>query len=265
MTVVDNLPPDWDGYVRQAVADYSAAAAVELELAGPQPCVSNLDADSFPQLHPELLDRNSVCLDLHPLGWLSGTEFWGYTFIQPHNWTQANGSLIAGVEIYLDAARIADDPGWLQWIVCHELGHALGLGHRPSGDDSCMVNGSGVQHPDAADLAVIDTQTTVYVCQGGCPAAPQNTRPPKVSGQARVGAKLKGSRGTWTGKPKPTYRYQWQRCSADGTSCAEIAGAVARAYKVGAGDVGSDLRLVVSAENMVGPASASSPLVAAVG
>jgi hypothetical protein len=122
-----------------------------------------------------------------------------------------------------------------------------------------MVNGSGIQHPDAADLAVIDAQTTVYVCQGACAAAPKNTRPPKLSGKARVGAKLKGSRGAWTGDPKPTYRYQWQRCSADGTGCAEIDGAVAAAYEIGPGDLGSRLRFVVSAENAVGPAVASTP------
>ena len=31
--------------------------------------------------------------------------------------------------------------------------------------------------------------------------------------------------GTWTGTPPITYTYQWQRCDATGTSCADIAGA----------------------------------------
>jgi len=39
-------------------------------------------------------------------------------------------------------------------LACHELGHALGVAHRPAGAKSCMVDGyvEKVEHPDQADF-----------------------------------------------------------------------------------------------------------------
>ena len=54
-----------------------------------------------------------------------------------------------------------------------------------------------------------------------------------------------------------SYAYQWQDCSASGTSCSNVAAATSSGYKPVAGDVGHTLRAVVSASNAGGSTSAA--------
>ena len=65
-----------------------------------------------------------------------------------------------------------------------------------------------------------------------------------------------------------SYAYQWQRCAADGSSCANIPGATAATYTLAASDVGHTIRTAVSAHNGAGTAgfvqSAATALVVAV-
>jgi len=55
-----------------------------------------------------------------------------------------------------------------------------------------------------------------------------------------------------------SYSYQWQRCNSSGASCAAIAGASAVSYLLGLQDVGSTMRVSVTASNAAGSATASS-------
>ena len=76
------------------------------------------------------------------------------------------------------------------------------------------------------------------------------------------------STGSWTNSPTG-YTYQWQRCDSGGGSCVDLAGQVASAYTLAAGDVGLTLRARVRAVNVAGispfTTSAASPVVAASG
>lgn len=90
--------------------------------------------------------------------------------------------------------------------------------------------------------------------------APANTAPPVVTGEARQGQTLTTSNGSWTSSSTITYTYQWQRCEANGTGCADIAGATATTYVVQAADVGKRLRSRVTATNASGSATAFSAL-----
>ena len=91
---------------------------------------------------------------------------------------------------------------------------------------------------------------------GGSP--PVNTGLPVVSGSAVVGQVLSASSGTWSGVPAPTFGYAWQRCDSGGANCAPIGGATSQTYTLVAGDAGSTIRVVVTATNTSGSASASS-------
>jgi hypothetical protein len=88
-------------------------------------------------------------------------------------------------------------------------------------------------------------------------AAPQNTSPPTISGQARVGSTLTAENGTWSNSPT-SFTYQWQRCNADGTSCTNISGATQKTYTLSSADVEKRVRVVVTATNPDGSASANS-------
>jgi hypothetical protein len=95
------------------------------------------------------------------------------------------------------------------------------------------------------------------------PAAspPANTAAPTISGTATDGSTLSASTGTWANAPT-SYGYQWQRCS--GSSCSGTGG-TASSYLLTNADVGSTLRVSVTASNAAGSASATSASTGTVG
>jgi hypothetical protein len=88
-------------------------------------------------------------------------------------------------------------------------------------------------------------------------ATPQNTAAPTISGTSKEGSALTASDGTWSNSPT-SFTYQWQRCASDGTGCGDITGGTSKTYTPMSGDVGQTLRVVVTAANTDGKASATS-------
>jgi hypothetical protein len=86
-------------------------------------------------------------------------------------------------------------------------------------------------------------------------AVPQNTVKPSVTGKAVVGEELTASNGTWTGGVD-SYSYQWQRCTG-AMVCTNVDGATAKTYGVRTADVGSSLRVMVTAHNASGSSAAT--------
>jgi hypothetical protein len=81
---------------------------------------------------------------------------------------------------------------------------------------------------------------------------------PKIVGEPRVGVALRATRGVWT-PPRPfVYKYTWFRCAAGGTKCSPIAGAAKPLYTLSTQDVGTTLRVTVTARNATGSARATS-------
>jgi hypothetical protein len=106
---------------------------------------------------------------------------------------------------------------------------------------------------------------TSPVVGGGTPAPtspPGNTSAPVITGVAQDGQTLSTTTGSWSNSPT-TYAYQWQRCDSGG-SCTSISGATASNYDVVTADVGSTLRVVVTATNAGGSAAATSAATASV-
>jgi hypothetical protein len=87
--------------------------------------------------------------------------------------------------------------------------------------------------------------------------APFATARPTVSGAAAEGATLTARNGTWSGSP--AFRYAWRRCNASGGACSPIAGATSRTYETTAADVGSRLRVRVTATRGRSVSSDSAP------
>lgn len=80
-----------------------------------------------------------------------------------------------------------------------------------------------------------------------------NTAAPVISGTLQSGASLQGSDGSWTGSEPIDFAYKWMRCdAADPSSCVDIAGAINSSYSPVAADVGSRLKLSVTATNIIG-------------
>ena len=92
---------------------------------------------------------------------------------------------------------------------------------------------------------------------GKTAAAPSNTSLPSISGSARDGSLLTASHGSWTGSPT-SFAYQWLRCDAQAGNCSPISGATSKTYTVQTGDVGSRLRVQVTAADSSGSGGAVS-------
>jgi hypothetical protein len=89
------------------------------------------------------------------------------------------------------------------------------------------------------------------------PGAPASTVSPHLVGAPTVGSVLTSVRGGFVGAGL-AYRYQWQRCNRSGDACNSIAGATLPTYKLRQLDVGSTIRVSVTASNGIGSASAVS-------
>jgi hypothetical protein len=102
-------------------------------------------------------------------------------------------------------------------------------------------------------------------------AKPTNVAEPDIDGRAEQGRTLRTSRGRWTGTGTISYQFRWARCGADGgrpdaSDCALIIGATRARYELQGADVGSRLRVRVTATNADGSTTvASNPTQVVVG
>jgi acid phosphatase type 7 len=103
--------------------------------------------------------------------------------------------------------------------------------------------------PSLAPVLMVETNT---------PVAPTKVRAPAISGEAQSGQTLSADSGEWTGTVPITYIFEWARCSADNTVCKRVAGATSTTYQLGPADVGSRLRVLVTARNSAGATLLSS-------
>jgi PKD repeat protein len=87
---------------------------------------------------------------------------------------------------------------------------------------------------------------------------PLDAQAPSVAGTPVEGLTLHAIPGTWSGSGTVGYAYQWERCGEDGESCAAIEGASSASYALVAGDVGSAVRVLVTASDEGGSSQAVS-------
>jgi endoglucanase len=94
--------------------------------------------------------------------------------------------------------------------------------------------------------------------------APRNIRRPRVRSKFKNRTALVANKGRWTGTTPIAYAYQWQSCNRRARKCKSIRGATKRTRRLGAKSVGHRLKVVVTATNAVGRASAISNATAVV-
>jgi hypothetical protein len=83
--------------------------------------------------------------------------------------------------------------------------------------------------------------------------------PPAIYGTAKEGSTLTAVPGSWSGSPTPDFSFGWLRCERNNGLCLPILGAEGPNYVLRAEDGGRELRVVVTASNTVGTATATSP------
>jgi hypothetical protein len=105
--------------------------------------------------------------------------------------------------------------------------------------------------------ATAASQTTAVVAS----TKPVNTVLPTISAVLALDGTVSSytaTAGTWTGAPTITYAYQWRRCDTNGANCVDIAAAISSIYLPASADIGSRLRVAVTATNSFGTATAVS-------
>lgn len=122
--------------------------------------------------------------------------------------------------------------------------------------------------PVVALTAVVSAALTALLLPlGGAAlpqAAPSSTAAPTITGTAVKDQTLVAGSGTWAGTTPISFAFEWQRCNSAGAGCAPIAGANDTTYKLESSDVGSRIRVQVTASNTDGSASALSDATAIV-
>jgi hypothetical protein len=98
--------------------------------------------------------------------------------------------------------------------------------------------------------------TSLATAQVEAPPIPVNISAPTIVGTAQQGQTLTAQHGSWSNEPTG-FAYQWQRCDTTGSTCSPIPEATAPTYTLKTADVGTTVRVAVSASNLGG---ASSPV-----
>jgi len=156
-----------------------------------------------------------------------------------------------------------------QWNVCDTAGEACSsVGGATASSYKLVAADVGhtlravVTARNAFGSARVTSAATATVA-AEAPPAPSNTVAPSIEGSAVEGQTLTVDPGTWAGSPT-SYAYQWEDCNATGKACSAVAGATSSRYTLVGGDVGHELRAVVTARNAGGSTPASSAATAQV-
>jgi fibronectin type III domain protein/calcineurin-like phosphoesterase family protein len=178
---------------------------------------------------------------------VSGTPQQGATL------TTSNGTWSGGPTSYGYQWRRCDQAGG----ACADIGSANAVSYVAQAADVGFTLRSVVTATNTAGSSSATSAPTgvVAAAPGG---APGNTALPTISGTAREERTLTASTGTWTGVAPITFAYQWHRCDAGGNACSNIPLALASSYALAAVDVGTTLRVAVTATNGSGSTTAAS-------
>ncbi len=141
-----------------------------------------------------------------------------------------------------NCAVVANGTQQTYTLVAADAGHTMRV-------KVTATNADGSASAQSAQTAVVAPLTSS--------AAPKNTSPPTIGGMPKVGQTLTVSPGSWSGNPT-SFDYQWQDCNLDIVVCTAIVGATGTTYGVRVTDLGFRLRVVVTARNGKGSATAAS-------
>jgi hypothetical protein len=155
----------------------------------------------------------------------------------------------------------------LQWKRCNAAGTGCAPISGAASDTYVLTAGDvgtrllvAVTASNAAGAVTIESALTGVVA----PAPFVNIGPPEIVGVALVGASLRATTGRWVPSGPSDFLYRWLRCRADGSDCIPIPGAVGASYQVRPLDVGSRLRVRVTAISDAGSSTQDSALTAVV-
>jgi Concanavalin A-like lectin/glucanases superfamily/Calcineurin-like phosphoesterase len=134
---------------------------------------------------------------------------------------------------------------------CSDIADATAQTYTASSADVGWALRVQVTASNSSGAATATSQPTgLPISVGG--VAPTNLVPPTISGTVQAGQMLSADPGSWSGTAPISYAYQWQRCDSGVGDCADIEGATGQSYLQVEADVGSTIRVQVTASNSAG-------------
>ena len=159
--------------------------------------------------------------------------------------------------------RCGADGGLPDGSNCPSISGATSSSYTLTADDIDHRLRVQVTASNAAGSTTAASNATALVTQSTTTGPPRNTVEPSISGTFIQGRLLFASVGTWSGATPITYTYQWVRCGADGgagdgSNCTFISGGTSSSYILTSDDVGSRMRIRVTASNSLAVETAAS-------
>lgn len=149
----------------------------------------------------------------------------------------------------------------LQWRRCDSLG-ATCTDIAGATTDHYEAGPADVGHTlrvaATASNVVTTTVSTSMPSDVVAASAPNSASAPRISGTAANGSELTAGHEGWAGTAPLTYTYQWEQCDASGDGCTTIPGATDATLTLTADLIGSTIRVVETASNLGGSATATS-------
>jgi hypothetical protein len=148
-----------------------------------------------------------------------------------------------------------------RWQRCNSSGggcsntSATGQTYKLSASDVGHTIRVVVTAKNAAGSSTAASAPTAIV--QAAPSAPRMTETPRITGTTIDGQTLTANNGNWAGTTPMTFAFRWQLCDSHGGNCSNT-NVTSQTYKLGAGDVGHTLRVVVTAKNSIGSTNATS-------
>jgi len=154
-----------------------------------------------------------------------------------------------------------------RWLRCNRLGNSCvvlaadGQTYRLGQTDVGNTLRVRVRASNADGSATARSEQSDVVVANAPPLT--NMSRPVITGEARVGQELSADEGTWSGTPT-SFAFQWQRCDIDTLLCVDVTGATGRTYGVRTADIGTRLRVQVTARTDTRTGTATSGATAVV-
>jgi len=175
IVVENNLPDTWLAPLKAAAADWSRSPYIEIVIASAGTCWDLATPLEFCWSHYS-----------PAASWIGLSS----------TWTDGSGHL---THVVMEAnADKTWGSGKRRFVACHELGHALGLGHRPEiNGQSCMMPRFGFvtlfpARPDAHDMAAVLALYGHDDTVGPSPSSGSATRVPGAFGEHPAGLVARG-------------------------------------------------------------------------
>ena len=146
-----------------------------------------------------------------------------------------------------------------QWELCNTTGEAC----KEINNTSSLLTLADSDVGSTLRVIVTATNTAGSTSATSDPTSlinallPSNTSLPSITGSLIDGSTLTAITGSWSGTAPLNYSYQWELCNTTGEACKEINN-TSSLLTLADSDVGSTLRVIVTATNTAGSTSATS-------